>query len=566
MPEQFQKIADNLLALGAKRLAIMGGIVTAVFLTIVVGAIYLNRPASETLYVGLDRSDVSKIGIVLSEAGLSFDVASDGTTVLVPTGQTGRARMILAEKGLPSSSNAGYELFDNVGSLGLTSFMQEVTRVRALEGEIARTIQSIAGIKSARVHIVMSQQANFRREGQQPTASVVIRAGGVDEIKTANSIRHLVAAAVPGLTSDNVTVLDTNGSLLATGDDPSNSSINRSMSIERTVESQIADNVHKALSPFLGHDNFRASVKAVVNTDARQIEETIFDPDSKVERSIRTIRENNNSNESGGAAPATVEQNIPDQATPGAANPSSSEERERREEITNYELNSKRIATTSNGYQIARLSIAVVVNRDQIAAALGEGATAEQVQARVAEIETVVATAVGLDAERGDKISVTALSFVEEAVGEGLAEPGFMQMAGQYIGSIINALAFVVVVFLVSWFGLRPLAGSLTKKDEVEGPDFGDLQLPFDSPLNNIALPDPLAGMGGDDAMGGMGGLAGMGGMGGMGMPTETDVMEELKMRLRPAPQERLAQMVELNEERTAAILRKWVSGEALAS
>lgn len=565
MPEQIQKIADNLLALGTRRLAIMGGILATVVLTILVGAIYLNRPATETLYVGLDRSDVSKIGVVLSEAGMSYDVGSDGTSVMVATGFTGRARMILAEKGLPSSSNAGYELFDKVGSLGLTSFMQEVTRVRALEGEIARTIQSIAGIKTARVHIVMSQQASFRREERQPTASVVIRSGGVDEIRTANSIRHLVAAAVPGLTSDNVTVLDTNGALLATGDDPSNSSINRSMSIERTVESQVADNIYRALAPFLGRDNFRASVKAVVNTDARQIEETIFDPDSKVERSIRTIRENNTSNESGAATPATVEQNIPDQTGNGAQNPSSSEERERREEITNYELNSKRIATTSNGYQIAKLSIAVVVNRDQIAAALGSGATADQIQARVAEIENVVATAAGLDGERGDKVSVTALSFVEEAVAEGMASPGILETASQYTGSMINALAFVVVAFLVSWFGLRPLAGALTKSESIVGPDFGDLQLPFDSPLNNIALPDPLAGMGGGDG-GGFPGRGGMGGIGGMGMPNETDVMEELKMRLRPAPQERLAHMVELNEERTAAILRKWVGGEAMAS
>jgi flagellar M-ring protein FliF len=572
VPEQIQKIADNLLSLGPKRLAIMGGILATVVLTILIGAIYLNRPATETLYIGLDRSDVSKIGVVLSESGISYDVGSDGTSVMVATGFTGRARMILADKGLPSSSNAGYELFDKVGSLGLTSFMQEVTRVRALEGEIARTIQSIAGIKTARVHIVMSQQASFRREEQQPTASVVIRSGGVDEIRTANSIRHLVAAAVPGLTSDNVTVLDTNGALLATGDDPSNSSINRSMSIERTVESQVADNIYRALAPFLGRDNFRASVKAVVNTDARQIEETIFDPDSRVERSIRTIRENNTSNETGAATPVGVDQNIPDQGGPAGQNPTSAEERERREEITNYEVNSKRIATTSNGYQISKLSIAVVVNRDQIAAALGAGATADQIQARVTEIENVVATAVGLDGERGDKVSVTALSFVEEAVAEGLASPGFLEAASQYTGSMINALAFVIVAFLVSWFGLRPLAAALTKSESVAGSDFGDLQLPFDSPLNNMALPDPLAGMGGNDGggfpglagMGGMGGM-GMGGMGGMGMPNESDVMEELKMRLRPAPQERLAHMVELNEERTAAILRKWVGGEAMA-
>ena len=142
--------------------------------------------------------------------------------------------MLLAEKGLPTSANAGYELFDNVGSLGLTSFMQQVTRVRALEGEIARTIQSINGIKAARVHIVMRERANFRRDEQQPSASVVIRAAGIDaDARAPAAIRYLVAAAVPGLDVDKVTVLDSNGTLLAAGDDPANTSASRSLGVER---------------------------------------------------------------------------------------------------------------------------------------------------------------------------------------------------------------------------------------------------------------------------------------------------------------------------------------------
>ncbi|MVA95707.1 flagellar M-ring protein FliF [Nitratireductor sp. CAU 1489] len=542
MPEQLQKIADNLKALGTQRLMVMGGMAALVMAVITVASIYLNRPAMETLYVGLDRGDVNRIGVVLGEAGVTYDIGAEGASVMVSSGQAGRARMILAEKGLPASSNAGYELFDNVGSLGLTSFMQEVTRVRALEGEIARTIQSIAGIKSARVHIVMAEQANFRRGEQKPTASVVIRTGGVDATRSANSIRHLVSAAVPGLTADNVTVLDADGSLLAAGEDPTTSSLNQSISIQRTVESQIADNIYRALSPYLGHENFRASVKAVVNTDSRQIEETIFDPDSRVERSIQVIRENDNSNKSTAAAPASVEQNLPDENAGGAATPQSSEERERKEEITNYELNSKRIATVSNGYSISRLSIAVVVNRERLAAVLGEGATPEMVEARVAEIQQVVSTAAGLDEERGDKINVTALSFVDAMEAEAAAAPSYLEIAAQYTGSMVNALAFIVVAFLVSWFGLRPLAGMLTKAEEPEGPNFDDLQLSIGSPLDNIALPDPLAEM----------------------SPNENDVMEELKMRLRPVPQERLAQMVDLNEERTAAILRKWTQGESV--
>ena len=133
MPEQIQQIIANLQGLGVKRLATAAAIIAIVLTVLGVGSYYLNRPAYETLYVGLERSEVNQIGMVLGESGISFDVGTDGTSVMVPAGRTAQARMLLAEKGLPSSTNAGYELFDHVGSLGLTSFMQEVTRVRALD-------------------------------------------------------------------------------------------------------------------------------------------------------------------------------------------------------------------------------------------------------------------------------------------------------------------------------------------------------------------------------------------------------------------------------------------------
>src|SRR5690606_2482637 len=131
---------------------------------------------------------------------------TEGTGVQVPVGATSKAGILLAERGLPNSANAGYELFDNVGSLGLTSFMQEVTRVRALEGEIGRSIQQISGVAAARVHIVMPDVGNFRRGEQKPTASVMIRASTSTGRKAAASIRHLVASAVPGLEVDDVTI------------------------------------------------------------------------------------------------------------------------------------------------------------------------------------------------------------------------------------------------------------------------------------------------------------------------------------------------------------------------
>ncbi|MFC3325258.1 flagellar basal-body MS-ring/collar protein FliF [Mesorhizobium cantuariense] len=545
MPEQIQSIISNLRGFGVKRLAMLAGIAVLVMGVIGIASVYLNRPAYDTLYVGLDRADVNQIGLVLGEAGVAFDVGSDGTSVLVPAGTTAQARMLLAEKGLPTSANAGYELFDNVGSLGLTSFMQQITRVRALEGEIARTIQSISGIKAARVHIVMSERANFRRDEQQPSASVVIRYAGIDAEKSAMSIRHLVAAAVPGLSADKVTVLDSSGNLLAAGDDPSNTSAARTLGVEQTVEAQIGDNIRRALTAYLGPDNFRASVKAEVNTDTRQTEETIFDPNSRVERSVQSVRANENNNQKQASTPASVEQNLPETQATATDGPQSSSQNDRREEITNYEINSKKIATVSNGYSVTKMSIAVVVNQQRLMTILGKDATPEQIAKRVAEIQKMVTSATGLDEKRGDVIDVSAVEFIDGLDGEAIPQAGMLDSIGQHAGTLINAGAFIVVVFLVAFFGLRPMAAALTAKatPALSGPSFDDVQR---------SLPTPEATTAADSAA--VGALPGA-------RPGLTP-LDDLRQKIRPAPQDRLARMVDLNEERTAQILRKWAAQE----
>ncbi|WP_296742809.1 flagellar basal-body MS-ring/collar protein FliF [Mesorhizobium sp.] len=547
MPEQIQTLIANLRGFGVRRLALMGGIAALVMAVIGVASIYLNRPAYETLYVGLDRSDVNQIGLVLGDAGIGFDVGPDGTSVLVPAGTTAQARMLLAEKGLPTSSNAGYELFDNVGSLGLTSFMQQITRVRALEGEIARTIQSIAGVKAARVHIVMSERANFRRDEQQPSASVVIRYSGNDAEKSAMSIRHLVAAAVPGLAADKVTVLDSNGNLLAAGDDPSNTSAARTLGVEQTVETQIGDNIRRALAPYLGPDNFRASVKADVNTDTRQTEETIFDPNSRVERSVQSVKTNENSNQKQASTPTSVEQNLPETQTTSTEGPQSSSQNDRKEEITNYEINSKKIATVSNGYTVTKMSVAVVVNQERLKTILGKDATPDQIAKRVAEIQKMVASATGFDEKRGDIIDVSAVEFIDGLDGEPIDQPGILASVGTHAGTLINAAAFIVVVFLLAFFGLRPMAAALTSSAKpaiAAGPSFDDVQ-------RSLPMPEapPVAAIASEVPVGALPGAR----------PGSTP-LDDLRQKIRPAPQDRLARMVDLNEERTAQILRKWAA------
>ena len=542
MPEQLKPIVQNLLDFGPRRLAIMGGVLVLILTVIGIGSVYLNRPAYDTLYVGLERSDVNQIGLVLGEAGIGFDVASDGTTVLVPAGKTAQARMMLAEKGLPTSTNAGYELFDNVGSLGLTSFMQQITRVRALEGEIARTIQSISGIRAARVHIVMSERANFRRDQQKPSASVVIRSTGIDAARSALSIRYLVAAAVPGLSAEDVTVLDSTGTLLAAGDDPNNSSASQSLGVERNIEMQIEDNIRRALAPYLGPDNFRASVKADVNTDTRQTEETIFDPESRVERSIQVVKSNENNSQTSSTTPTSVEQNLPESDLASSDGPKSSEQSERKEETTNYEMNSKKIATVSNGYTVTKMSIAVVVNHQRLIAILGDAATPEQIAARVADIQTLVASATGFSETRGDIISVSAVEFIDGLDGVEIAGPGMLASVGQYAGTMINAASFIVVAFLLAFFGLKPMVAAISQPAPAlvaQSLDDAQRTLPSPQAANSPGTPESAASS-----------LP--------GARSASTPLDELRQKIRPAPQDRLARMVDLNEERTAQILRKW--------
>ena len=559
---QLVQIIKNFGSLGRTRLMILGGVGAASIAIILAAAIFVNKPAQETLYVGLETTDLNQISMALAESNVDFQVGTDGSSITVPAGMTGKARLLLAERGLPNSANAGYELFDNVGSLGLTSFMQEVTRVRALEGEIARTIQSISGITAARVHIVMPEVGNFRKAEQKPTASVMIRASAATGRNAATSIRHLVASAVPGLDVADVTILDSAGQLLASGDDAANGTLNRSLNIVQNVQQEVESNIDKALAPFLGMDNFRSSVTANLNTDAQQIQETTYDPESKVERSVRSTKEAQQSQQNQSDNATTVEQNIP-QAAPqagGANGPQSQDKSDKREEQTNYEINSKTTATTRNSYRVEKLSVAVVVNKGRIAKMVGEPADQAKIDAYVAEMQKIVASAAGIDPNRGDVITVTSMDFLEnQLLDDANGGVHVMDMLSRNLAGIINSLAFVAVAFVVIWLGVRPLirtvSGSGTSSAAVFGdatPESAGLELPDFAPAGAAAGGALMDGFGSDFGFDSTEDLLSLG-----------DDDGNFNRRVKEGPERKLARMVEINEERAAKILRKWAIDEA---
>src|SRR3984957_19015356 len=407
--EQAQQLWNNLLALGARRLAVLGFMGFCVVAVMGLGGFFLSAPAGETLYSGLDRQDVGGIGSALKEAGIPFDVSIDGGTVTVPVGQTALARMTLAEKGLPHSSSVGNELFDKLGSIGLTSFMQEVTRVRAMEGELARTIQMMHGIKAARVHIVMADEGSFRRERQPPSASAVIRTEVSDDASTAQAIRHLVASAIPGMKVDEVTVLNVDGLLLASGSDSMDQAPSNMLALQKGVSQEIQDSVRKTLAPYLSLRNFQISVAARLNTDKRQTNETVYNPESRVERSVRVTKESQTSQNSTAQSPTSVERNLPQTKTATGDSKQSNDENQKREELTNYEISSKATTTVSSGYTVENLSVAVLVNR----AAFGDKATPDAIDKQVKDIQQLVSSAAGLSTARGDTIKVSVVDFVD---------------------------------------------------------------------------------------------------------------------------------------------------------
>ena len=560
--EQLEKIWGNLLALGGRRLAALGIVGVAVFAAVGFGSYYLSRTDFETLYSGLTAQDVSRIGAALNEAGIRFDVNSEGTKVMVRREETAHARALLAEKGLPAASNGGYELFDKLGPIGLTSFMQEVTIKRALEGELERTVLAMKGVKSARVLITLPETGSFRRGRQQAQASVTIKTESPSDSSTARAIRHLVAAAVPGLTIDEISVLNTDGTVLAAAGDASSMASSRKLDLEREVGKDLTDKVRKTLTPSMGVENFEVSIAARVDIDKRMTNETNFDPDSKVERSLRVVKESANQQDTSSKSPVGVEQNVPDQAAGGSGGDLSKKSNERREDLTNYELNSKTVATTSEGYRIENITVAVVLNRKRILETLGDSATPELIQAKVKEIEKTVIASAGINTTRGDQISVTVEEFVESAqAGNGFDTANLTAPLIGLATGLIKAITVLGLVFIVVTFGLRPLTRVLVDQREAQvaggalATEGGVTGTTVDDGSLLTASDDEAARIAADSAA--------TAELLGIKEQREPNLIADITSDVMRLSQRRLEQMVALDEEQAAMILKQWMRERA---
>ena len=238
----------------------------------------------------------------------------------LPQDRVARLRLTMAEEGLPSGGSIGYEIFDRSEGLGTTNFVQSINHLRALEGELARTIRSIGTVRNARVHLVLPKRELFTRDRMEPTASIVIAMLGNNRLdgQKVQAIQHLVAAAVPGLKPNMISIVDNNGSLLARGTVEGDLQQTASTADEMRIsyETRMARKVEELLERSVGVGNVRVQISADIDFDRVTENAEIFDPDGQVARSTQTIEEENGSSDGEGLAPVTVGGNLPEAGLP----------------------------------------------------------------------------------------------------------------------------------------------------------------------------------------------------------------------------------------------------------
>lgn len=417
------------------------------------------------LFAGVDMREASEITQRLEQADIPYELRGEGGSIYVARSRVLDARMMLSAEGLPSRGSIGYEIFDEPDALGQTQFQQNINRLRALEGELARTIASLDGIASARVHLVLPERQLFARETEQPSASIVLQLRR-DELtaQQVRAIRNLVASATPGLTSNRVTILDEAGRLLAAATQPGEEGAASEGIDARQVamEERIRRTVTDIVEGVVGQGNARVQVSAEM--DFNRVSETSerFDPEGRVVRSTSTTEETNT--EGSSASGATAGANVPDG---GAASGGNSENgSSSSQETVNYEISRTTRTEVSEGGRVRRLSVAVAVD-GMMAAGEGENAqptyqprTEEEMQ----RLTALVRSAVGFNQERGDIVEVVNTQFARADAPAAAAEPGMFAFLGDLdVMRIIEIVAALIAALAFVFFVLRPLVAGLMR-------------------------------------------------------------------------------------------------------
>ncbi|MBV8400069.1 MAG: flagellar M-ring protein FliF [Acetobacteraceae bacterium] len=550
-------LIEGLKALGPARLAAMGAVGLGTLGLLALLALRGGGERMALLYGDLDLRESAQVTEQLTRQHISYKLEGQGSQILVPEDQVARARVLLAKEGLPSGGSVGYEIFDRSDGLTANQFQQQMNQTRALEGELARTIRAVQGVRAARVHLVLPHREPFAREHQDAQASVLLTMAGVARVdrEGVQAILNLVAAAVPGLRPQNISIIDSRGGVLARAGEPTGpaAAAAGAEEIRRTSELHLARAVEEMLERTVGPGHVRA--EAAVEMDFDHLNETQerYDPDGQVVRSSQTVNSNSHTTEA--ANNVSVQNNLPN--ADAGANSSTGSQEGRQEETTNYEIGRTVRTLIREQPQIRRISLAVMIDGTETPGPDGKPVWAPRSGDELARISALVRSAIGFNEQRGDHVEVASMRFsgMEDgpsgdqagALGVSLERTDLLRLAQTGLLGVVGVLALLFV--------LRPMVLRLTTAQQTALANEAG---------SSAAGTARLAGEGGYPALpGGMTpALEGSGPAGLLAGESSVSV-GNINGQLRPSSIAKIAEMVDRYPEASLAIMRGWITQRA---
>jgi flagellar M-ring protein FliF len=462
-----QSLLNFLKGLGAARLMAMIAVTAALIGFFAFVIIRVTTPQMTTLFTDLSTEDSSAIIKDLERQAIPYELRNDGAVIMVPKDKVTRLRMKLAEGGLPKGGGVGYEIFDKSDALGTTSFVQNINHLRALEGELARTIRGIDRIQAARVHLVLPERPLFARETPEPSASIVVRVRGSLEPQQIKAIRHLVASSVNGLKPQRVSIVDESGTLLADGaasDADQAVADERRASFEKRMRTQLEDIVSSVVGAG------RARVQLSADFDYNKITQTSdkFDPEGRVLRSSQTREESTSNGVEGGQV--TVNNELPGSQA-GGNSQATRDQSKKSEETNNYEISRTTKTEVTEAGRVNRISVAVLVDGSYSKNEKGEPVYKERSKDELDRIATLVRSAIGFEQKRGDQVEVVNLKFAEAPTVAPITEPagflGMMQFTKDDVMYVIELGVMMLLGLVVLFLVVRPLVKKVLSSEEM---------------------------------------------------------------------------------------------------
>lgn len=452
-----QSLVGFLKGLGASRLLAMIAVTTALIGFFAFVIMRVTTPQMTTLFTDLSFEDSSAIIKDLERQAIPFELRNDGAVIMVPKDKVTRLRMKLAEGGLPKGGGVGYEIFDKSDALGTTSFVQNINHLRALEGELARTIRAIDRVQAARVHLVLPERPLFSRETPEPSASIVVRVRGALEPQQIRAIRHLVASAVNGLKPQRVSIVDEAGQLLADG---ASGDTDNAIGDERraSYEKRMRNQVEAIVSSVVGAG--RARVQLSADFDYNKVTQTSdkFDPEGRVLRSSQTREESSATADNSGQV--TVNNELPGSQRQDNATPARDQSK-KSEETNNYEISHTTKTEVTEAGRVNRISVAVLVDGSYSKNEKGEMVYQERSKDQLDRIAALVRSSIGFDQKRGDQVEVVNLKFAEAPAAVPIAEPtglfGMLQFTKDDVMYVIELAVMMLLGLVVLFMVIRPL-------------------------------------------------------------------------------------------------------------